>query len=62
MFDFDDAKEKNVVLERVWTYWGKPLILKPWTPKLDIQNLDVEKVPVWVQFPGLPLSFGLHIY
>lgn len=57
LFDFNDSEEKNAVLERNWTYWGNPIILKPWSPQIDLQKLEIEKVPVWVQFPGLPLSF-----
>lgn len=57
IFYFDDPDEKNIVLERNRSYLGNPLILKPWSPQIDLQNLDVEKVLVWVQFLGLPLSF-----
>lgn len=47
---------KNKILENNWTFRGQPLILQPWSPDLDLKKLDVEKVPVWIQLPHLPLS------
>lgn len=56
LFDFTDVESRNRILENNWTFRGQPLILKPWTPDLDLQKMDVEKVPVWIQFHHLPLS------
>ncbi|GKV43378.1 hypothetical protein SLEP1_g50676 [Rubroshorea leprosula] len=47
---------KQAVLERRWTFNGHPLILKQWTPDFDLDNLDISKIPVWIQFPELHLS------
>lgn len=47
---------KEGIMEQNWTFRGRPLILKPWSPQLDLQKLDVQKIPVWVQFPDPPLS------
>lgn len=55
LFDFCD-EDRNKVLEQNWAFRGQPLILRPWTPDVDINKLEVEKVPVWVQLPRLPLS------
>lgn len=37
-------------------YQGFPLILRPWSPDFDPDNIDAGKVPVWVLFPDLPYS------
>ena len=52
LFDFTDLESRNKILENNWTFRGYPLVLKPWSPDLDLQ-----KVPIWIQFPNLPLSY-----
>ncbi|GLT27313.1 hypothetical protein SLA2020_023200 [Shorea laevis] len=56
LFDFADNDAKQAVLEKRWTFNDHPLILKQWTPDFDPDNLDVSKIPVWIQFPDLHLS------
>ncbi|GKV39884.1 hypothetical protein SLEP1_g47585 [Rubroshorea leprosula] len=56
LFDFGNADAKQAVLERRWTFKGHPLILKQWTPYFDPNNLEISKIPVWIQFPKLHLS------
>ncbi|GKV42356.1 hypothetical protein SLEP1_g49767 [Rubroshorea leprosula] len=56
LFDFGNGDAKQAVLERRWTFNGHPLILKLWTPDFDLDNLDIGKIPVWIQFPELHLS------
>ncbi|GLU24041.1 hypothetical protein SLE2022_400100 [Rubroshorea leprosula] len=56
LFDFGNVDAKQAVLERRWTFNGHPLILKQWTPDFDPDNLDISKIPVWIQFPELHLS------
>ncbi|GKV33629.1 hypothetical protein SLEP1_g42109 [Rubroshorea leprosula] len=56
LFDFGNGNAKQAVLERRWTFNGHPLILKQWTPDFDPDNLDISKIPVWIQFPELHLS------
>ncbi|GKU98349.1 hypothetical protein SLEP1_g11364 [Rubroshorea leprosula] len=56
LFDFGDGDAKQAVLERRWTFNGHPLILKQWTPDFDPDNLDISKIPAWIQFPELHLS------
>lgn len=55
LFTFKSDEQKKKVLERRWTYFGHPLMLKPWTPEMDLDNLDYSKLPVWVQLPNLDL-------
>ncbi|GKV04889.1 hypothetical protein SLEP1_g16984 [Rubroshorea leprosula] len=56
LFDFGNGDAKHAVLERRWTFNGHPLILKQWTLDFDPDNLDISKIPVWIQFPELHLS------
>ncbi|GLT95398.1 hypothetical protein SLE2022_130820 [Rubroshorea leprosula] len=56
LFEFGNGNAKQAVLERRWTFNGHPLILKQWTPDFDPDNLDISKIPVWIQFPELHLS------
>ncbi|GKV45242.1 hypothetical protein SLEP1_g52351 [Rubroshorea leprosula] len=56
LFDFGNGDAKQAVLERRWTFNGHPLILNQWTPNFDPDNLDISKIPVWIQFPELYLS------
>ena len=53
LFTFQSDEQKKKVLERRWTYFGHPLM--PWTPEMDLDNLDYSKLPVWVQLPNLHL-------
>ncbi|GKV23745.1 hypothetical protein SLEP1_g33443 [Rubroshorea leprosula] len=56
LFDFVDNDAKQAVLEKKWTFNDHPLMLKQWTPNVDLDNLDVSKILVWLQFPDLHLS------
>lgn len=56
LFSFPDKECKDAILDKQWTFYGFPLILRPWTPDLDLENLSVTKIHVWVRFPKLQLS------
>lgn len=34
----------------------KPMVVVPWKENMEVRS-DIERVPVWVQFPHLPLKF-----
>ncbi|XP_057529597.1 uncharacterized protein LOC130808151 [Amaranthus tricolor] len=36
---------------------SKPLIMKPWTPDIDVMKDDVKTVPMWIKLPGLDLKY-----
>ena len=36
---------------------SKPLIMKPWTPDIDVMKEDVKTVPMWIKLPGLDLKY-----
>jgi len=56
LFSFLNAEAMQLILDKRWTFYGNPLILKPWTPDFDVDNLEMEKLPVWIQLPQLHLS------
>lgn len=56
LFSFLNAEAMQLILDKRWTFYGNPLILKPWTPYFDVDNLEMEKLPVWIQLPQLHLS------
>ncbi|XP_019263742.1 PREDICTED: uncharacterized protein LOC109241455 [Nicotiana attenuata] len=35
----------------------KPVIIKPWKPEMEITNVTVEKVPIWIRLVGLDLKY-----
>ncbi|KAJ8424334.1 hypothetical protein Cgig2_029025 [Carnegiea gigantea] len=42
-----------------WVYFvdKKPMLVKPWNPKLDIHAETIVSLPIWVQFIGLELKY-----
>ncbi|XP_019237198.1 PREDICTED: uncharacterized protein LOC109217412 [Nicotiana attenuata] len=35
----------------------KPVIIKPWKPGMEITNVTVEQVPIWIRLVGLDLKY-----
>lgn len=35
----------------------KPVIMKEWTPDLDLLNANIKIVPTWIRLPRLPLKY-----
>lgn len=56
LFDFPSKEKQMEVLEKRWFYNERPLILRPWTPNLNLNDLSIKKVPVWIQLTKLPLD------
>lgn len=56
LFEFHSEEDKMKVLDgRCAIYNRFPLILKPWKSGMNI-NKCFDKLPIWVQFPGLNLD------
>lgn len=52
------SKEKmEEVLQNRWFFQGQPLILQPWRPEMDLEDMSIDSVPVWVKFHNLHFSF-----
>lgn len=56
LFDFQSTEKMDEVLSTRWFFQGKPLILRPWAPTMDLEDMRTEFVPVWVKFPNLHFS------
>lgn len=58
LFDFDNEQDKVKVLGRRWTFFNKsPMAFKAWNPSMDLNNIEFDKIPVWIQLPGLNSRF-----
>lgn len=56
LFDFSSEEDRAKALEGRWSIYNRfPLLLKPWTPGMEIGQC-FNKIPIWVQFPGLNLD------
>lgn len=56
LFHFQSYEKMGEILNTRWFVQGKPLILKPWRPEMDLEDMRTDSVPVWVKFPDLHFS------
>ncbi|XP_074265375.1 uncharacterized protein LOC141587805 [Silene latifolia] len=55
---FTNSAAKDRVLQQGHLLFNnKPLIVRPWSPDVDLVKEDVKEVPVWVRLEHLPLKF-----
>lgn len=53
---FSSIEEKNnIVSGGPYTFYGKPVIIKPWTSDFNFYEKVLKVIPLWVKFPNLPL-------
>jgi hypothetical protein len=58
IFRFSDEATYNEVMEaRIWHVANKPLILRKWLPGMQVLNLTLTSIAVWVKLLHLPLEF-----
>uniref|UniRef100_A0A803N8Z5 DUF4283 domain-containing protein n=1 Tax=Chenopodium quinoa TaxID=63459 RepID=A0A803N8Z5_CHEQI len=54
---FKEMEDRNRVLySGPYTIANKPVIVKPWEMDFDFQKEALRMVPIWIQFPNLPLN------
>ena len=56
-FTFSNKQEANQILSQNWFYGTIPIMFKKWTPLFDSDSERMNRVPIWVHIPGLPLEF-----
>lgn len=57
IFSFPSAACRQRVLDLApWNIKGFPLVLKPWCQGETVHEVDLSKIPIWVQVHGLPLG------
>ena len=37
-------------------FYGKPMIIKPWTANFNFRNEVLKVIPIWIKLPNLPLN------
>ena len=58
LFRFDELEACDKILEsRIWHVANKPLILRKWTPGLQLLDLALQKIPIWVKIMRLPVEY-----
>ncbi|KAL9241981.1 hypothetical protein vseg_016029 [Gypsophila vaccaria] len=58
LFRFKTIDMKEQVLKSGhFIFDNKPLIVNDWSAELELHKAEVKKVPVWIQFHGLPIKF-----
>jgi hypothetical protein len=58
IFRFADEATCDEVLEsKLWYVANKPLILRKWTPGMQVLKLTMSSIPIWVKFMHLPLEY-----
>ncbi|XP_074283310.1 uncharacterized protein LOC141607861 [Silene latifolia] len=51
------AAKDRVLQQGHYLFDNKPLIVRPWSPDVELNKDDVKEVPVWVRLEHLPLKF-----
>ncbi|XP_077228445.1 uncharacterized protein LOC143861405 [Tasmannia lanceolata] len=58
LFQFNNSEDCETIMEGGnYSFGGRPLVLRRWTPDLALEKLSLSTVPVWIRFPGLNLRF-----
>lgn len=53
---FECIEDKNrIVAGGPYTFYGKPVIIKPWAADFNFYEEVLKVIPLWVKFPNLPL-------
>ncbi|XP_056688098.1 uncharacterized protein [Spinacia oleracea] len=54
---FANVEDKNtIVVGGPYTFYGKPVIIKPWVANFNFYEEVLKVIPLWVKFPNLPLN------
>jgi len=46
-----------VLEEKLWHVANKPLILRRWTPGMQLLKLSLSSIPIWIKLHNLPMEF-----
>ena len=57
-FRFRGLDARDWVMESgPWHFAGRPFILRAWRPSMDILNIQLTSIPIWVKFYNRPLEY-----
>ncbi|KAM3337632.1 hypothetical protein P3S68_031957 [Capsicum galapagoense] len=58
MFRFNIIEDRDRVMQAgPYTFHNKPFILQHWEIDFDFDPEYIRRIPLWVQFPGLPVGY-----
>ena len=58
IFRFRDMVARDWVLENgPWYMSGRPIIIRSWKPGMDMLNVQITSLPIWVKFFNIPLEY-----
>lgn len=53
---FETIEERNqITTSGPYSFYGKPIIVKPFTAELNFYEEVLKVIPLWIKFPNLPL-------
>ena len=57
-FRFKDPEARDWVMDAgPWHLAGRPFILRAWKPGMDMLNIQLSSIPIWVKFYNIPLEY-----
>ena len=57
-FRFWDPEARDWVMNAgPWHLAGRPFILRAWKPGMDMLNIQLSSIPIWVRFYNIPLEY-----
>ena len=57
-FRFKDPEARDWVMDvGPWHLAGRPFILRAWKPGMDMLNIQLSSIPIWVRFYNIPLEY-----
>nr|XP_016466880.1 PREDICTED: uncharacterized protein LOC107789555 [Nicotiana tabacum] len=60
VFKFESEDDKKLVIQKgPYTFNNRPMILKQYEPKFQINKEKTRNIPIWVIFPGLPVEYWI---
>ena len=57
-FRFRDPEARDWVMDSgPWHLAGRPFILRAWKPSMDMLDIQLSTIPIWVKFYNIPLEY-----
>ena len=58
LFKFRNMDARDWVMENgPWYIAGRPIILRAWQPGMEMLNIQLTTMPIWVKFYNIPLEY-----
>ncbi|XP_010689805.1 uncharacterized protein LOC104903466 [Beta vulgaris subsp. vulgaris] len=53
----NEEYKERILFSGPHMFYGKPIIVKPWSPSFNFHSEILKVIPIWVKFPNLPLHY-----